>query len=324
MVIAEMFRSAPTGHDKAPSIKGLLIVAGGGLGFLLVGAHLMQAKSNWGMVTTIAGLIGLCIFVRGVVSRFSDRFVTSGLPLILVLCAGTWYFNNAAEIDLGRQDALKQAKAKANEDEQKFIEKIRQARTSWTPEQGVNEFVISGTVVGWLAVAPKVQVDTEYEADLGPKAERLIPIRIVMLNNSYRDAVLPSTGSDSIWRLEVRDSSEQIIAQWRVDVGLGDHVLGPAERREFQIPWDGRTTSGNLVGPGRYSVSLQPEATGSSASTKATIEIEDAGPIVTVQQSDIDRDLASHQETMRMMSDSIRMQQTLTNATTNLQSLRRY
>ena len=54
---------------------------------------------------------------------------------------------------------------------------------------------------------------------------------------------------------------------------------------------------------GRYSVSLQPEATGSSASTKTTIEIEDAGPIVTVQQSDIDRDLASHQETMRMMSD---------------------
>jgi hypothetical protein len=88
----------------------------------------------------------------------------------------------------------------------------------------------------------------------------------------------------------VQDSSGQIISQWRVDVGLGDHVLGPAERREFQIPWDGRTTSRNLVGPGRYSVSLQPEATGSSASTKTTIEIEDAGPIVTVQQSDIDRD----------------------------------
>jgi hypothetical protein len=119
-----------------------------------------------------------------------------------------------------------------------------------------------------------------------------------MLNSSYQDADLPSTENNSIWRLEVRDSSQQIIGQWRLDVGLGDHVLGPAERREFQIPWDGRTTSGNLVGPGRYSVSLQPEATGSSASTKATIEIEDAGPIVTVQQSDIDRDLASHQETM--------------------------
>jgi hypothetical protein len=72
------------------------------------------------------------------------------------------------------------------------------------------------------------------------------------------------------------------------------------------------------------SVSLQPEATGSSASTKATIEIEDAGPIVTGQQSDFDRDLASHQETMRMMSDSIPTQQTLSNATINLQSLRRY
>jgi len=59
----------------------------------------------------------------GVVSRFSDRFVTSGLPLILVLCAGTRYFNNAAEIDLGRQDSLKQARAKASEDEQKFVEK---------------------------------------------------------------------------------------------------------------------------------------------------------------------------------------------------------
>jgi hypothetical protein len=248
-VIPGRFANQVVRHGKAPGIKELLTAAGVGLGFLLVGAHLMQAKANWGMVTTIAGLIGLCIFVRGVVSRFSERFVTSGLPLILVLCAGTWYFNNAAEIDLGRQDALKHAKAKATEDEQIFVEKIRQARTSWTPEQGVNEFAVAGTVVGWLAVAPKVQVDTEYEADLGPKAERLVPIRIVMLNNSYRDADLPSTGNDSIWRLEVRDSSEQTISQWRVDVGLGDHVLGPAERREFQIPWDGRTTSGNLVGP---------------------------------------------------------------------------
>jgi hypothetical protein len=323
-VIPGRFANQVVRHDKAPGIKELLTAAGVGLGFLLVGAHLMQAKANWGMVTTIAGLIGLCIFVRGVVSRFSERFVTSGLPLILVLCAGTWYFNNAAEIDLGRQDALKHAKAKATEDEQIFVEKIRQARTSWTPEQGVNEFAVAGTVVGWLAVAPKVQVDTEYEADLGPKAERLVPIRIVMLNNSYRDPDLPSTGNDSIWRLEVRDTSVQIISQWRVDVGLGDHVLGPAERREFQIPWDGRTTSGNLAGPGRYSVSLQPEATGSSASTKATIEIEDAGPIVSMQQSDIDRDLASQQDTMRMMSDSIRMQQTLRNPTANLQSLRSY
>jgi hypothetical protein len=178
-------------------------------------------------------------------------------------------------------------------------------------------------LAGWRS-ALKCKVDTEYEADLGPKAERLVPISIVMLNSSYQDADLPSTENNSIWRLEVRDSSQQIIGQWRLDVGLGDHVLGPAERREFQIPWDGRTTSGNLVGPGRYSVSLQPEATGSSASTKATIEIEDAGPIVTVQQSDFDRDLASHQETMRMMSDSIRTQQTLSNATINLQSLRRY
>jgi hypothetical protein len=140
-------------------------------------------------------------------------------------------------------------------------------------------------LAGWRS-ALKCKVDTEYEADLGPKAERLVPISIVMLNSSYQDADLPSTENNSIWRLEVRDSSQQIIGQWRLDVGLGDHVLGPAERREFQIPWDGRTTSGNLVGPGRYSVSLQPEATGSSASTKATIEIEGAGPIVTVQQQD--------------------------------------
>jgi hypothetical protein len=34
-------------------------------------------------------------------------------------------------------------------DEQKFVEKIRQARTSWTPEQGVKEFVVAGTVIGW-------------------------------------------------------------------------------------------------------------------------------------------------------------------------------
>jgi hypothetical protein len=84
-------------------------------------------------------------------------------------------------------------------------------------------------VIGWLAIAPKVQVDTEHEADLGPKAERLIPIHIVMLNSSYQDADLPSTENNSIWRLEVRDSSQQIIGQWRLDVGLGDHVLGPAE-----------------------------------------------------------------------------------------------
>jgi hypothetical protein len=43
-----------------------------------------------------------------------------------------------------------------------------------------------------------------------------------------------------------------------------------------------------------------------------------------MQQSDIDRDLASQQDTMRMMSDSIRMQQTLRNPTANLQSLRSY
>jgi hypothetical protein len=122
-----------------------------------------------------------------------------------------------------------------------------------------------------------------------------------MLNSSYQDADLPSTENNSICVL-------------RCEILRSKLSVNGALMWDWVIMYLGQPSS----------VSLQPEATGSSASTKATIEIEDAGPIVTVQQSDLDRDLASHQETMRMMSDSIRTQQTLSNATINLQSLRRY
>jgi hypothetical protein len=323
VVLGEMFREAPRNDARPPRAREVVIGAAAGSGLLLLAAHLVEADSGWGIVAVLAGLTILLVTLYGALWRLAERFVTLGLPLIVIFGVGVGYFNNAQELERGRQDVARRAQEAAKAEEREFVEKIRQARSSWMPGAGVQEFRVSDAVVGWLTVAPKLELDTEYEATLGDGAKRQIPIRIVMLNNSYEDARLPRTPNGSTWRVEVRNSADEAVGLWSVDVGLGDAVLGPAERREFQIPWDGRTAQGALVDPGSYTVSLRPDVQGAAASVRSTIDIVDAGPIRTAQQSDMERQIQSHNETMRMLGDNIRAGQALDSAISTMQMLRR-
>ena len=322
VLLGEMFREASR-DAKPPSATEVIVCAVVGGGLMLLAAHLMKAKSDWSFVAMVAGLITLLVLLYGLLWRLARRFLRFGLPLVILLAFGVGYFNTAYQRELGERDKLRRAQEAAKAEEQEFVEKIRLARTSWTPEPGVQEFRVTDTVVGWLALDPKLEVDAEYEATLGAKAKRLIPIRVVMLNNSYEDARLPRTPDGSVWRIEARNPADQVVGRWSIDVGLGDSVIGPAERREFQIPWDGRTAQGDLVAPGNYVVSLRPDAEGIAVSAKSTITITDAGPIETVLPSDMERQIQSHNETMRMLGDNIRAGQMLDRMNSNMQMLRR-
>jgi hypothetical protein len=172
--------------------------------------------------------------------------------------------------------------------------------------------------VAWLAGAPRIEIDAEYEQALGDEAAREVPLRVAFLNDSFSalDAMSSRDVSVSGWRVGVRDGADRVLRLWRVD-GAKAEPLFPSQRRDFEVVWDGRDSDGALVGPGAYAYTLEVDNGGAGLTVRLPFEIVEVGP---EDELDVDSTTKYLQEQQRLM----RWQQTIDEGLRNLERMRSF
>jgi hypothetical protein len=203
---------------------------------------------------------------------------------------------------------------------------IENAKRPWQPGPGVAE-AGGGPMLVWLAVPPSVPVQEEYEKRLeqNGRAERLIPLDVVVLNNSFHDAALDTAANGGrLWKAWVtRDNSAGSFTEWTADWPEGKAVFYPARRADFAIDWDGRDRSGQLVPAGDYTVHLETAPIlpdGNSARLQAVCRIYEAGAVVVESPATaFPKQILQDQQLFEQMRRNTEMLQRL-----QFDSLRRY
>jgi hypothetical protein len=257
------------------------------------GAWLQYGGSPvWAVVVFFFGWLSAIGALAGLLHRASESW-KFWLPLVAVLGAATGVANHAHEEAKRRlyEEQRRQAELEAREKE--AAEALQKARRYWTPGSGVTE-LRSGRLHAWLAVAPQVAVDWPYEQD-NAAAARQIPIRLVMLNNSFEE-LAPQAGAGGRWTVQVRRGGEAI-ASWRQDLAPFERSFAPAEKREIEIYWDGRSASGPLAPPGDYTV----QASLDFGTLEAKLAIVDEGPEVILERDPVSLSLERQAENLAQM-----------------------
>jgi hypothetical protein len=203
------------------------------------------------------------------------------LPVVAVLGFALWVANHGYDQQLRVEAEERRRQEALAALEKKAADELKAARRTWNPGSGVVELQ-AGKLLAWLAVTPEVSVDWAYEQELAAGATRRIPVQLVMLNNSFED--LAPKGGSAAWRIEVRRGG-QAIAAWRQDADLFERVFAPAEKRQIDIQWDGRSTSGALAAPGDYLVAASLE--GIPGTLEMKLQIVDKGPEEIVERDPI-------------------------------------
>jgi hypothetical protein len=185
--------------------------------------------------------------------------------------------------------------------EERQARRLRELRHFWTadPTRGVAE-ANRGALRMWLAVSPKIEIDAPEEKSLGARAQREVPLRVVWLNDSFLP-VTPDTEAELTplgWMLQIRDAQGGLLRAWEHTVS-DPHALQPAERRDFKVTWDGRDGNGHLAAPGNYEVTVDVGFPDDTMTSHLSVEIEDAGEIVIVEEDPMTRTIRQQQEMMR-------------------------
>lgn len=171
-------------------------------------------------------------------------------------------------------------------------ESIRNEQTFWRPGLDVSE-AGAGPVLAYLAAADTVSIDWDYEIQLEEtdRASRRIPIKVVLLNNSFEDVRLAAlsglaiSGRDEhwLWRVWItRQGSGRIVREWVREVPASETLLFPIEKAEFDFDWDGRDDAGRLQPQGGYGLRLRTASVlpeGMEVEIAREIHIVDAGPV---------------------------------------------
>jgi hypothetical protein len=182
-------------------------------------------------------------------------------------------------------NARRQAQAKEEarrQEEEAAASILRSARRVWTPGEGVAE-AASGPLLSWIAVQPVVALDWKLERT-AEHPRREIPVRWVVLNNSFAEVPLTTRAGGSWWHVRVTArGSGATLAEWRQDESE-DASLAPAQRREWRLLWDGRNgRNGKLAAPGEYSVQSEVKGPWGVLEARVHFTLKDDGEVVTAR-----------------------------------------
>lgn len=202
--------------------------------------------------------------------------------------------------DLETEQSARRAQF-AKDREEKQARQLRELKHVWEadPARGVAE-ANRGALRMWLAVAPKVEIDAEEEESLGARGQREVPIQVVFLNDTFLP-VITDTETELTpqgWVMKIRDAQGGLLRSWEHEEAA-PHALQPAERRDFKVTWDGRDGQGRLAPTGSYEVTLEARFPDDTMTSRLSLEIIDAGPIVIVEEDAMTRTIRQQQEMMR-------------------------
>lgn len=245
---------------------------------------------------------GICIAsYRDALEARAPGWVRRGLWLAALgaAVACVYFPLQAAERQQAEETAIKEREAQ-------LAQAISELRKPWRADaaSGVAELVV-GRLTIWLAADPRIEVDAEYERDLGADARRDIPIRVVFLNDTFLP-VTPEAASGLTplrWAVEVRRAAGETLRAWPVEESAA-HALQPAERRDYQLSWDGRDDSGALLVPGEYEIAINVTTAAGDAQEVLPVHIVDSGPIDIVEV-DATTQYIRNQEAMMRWSQTL-------------------
>lgn len=218
-----------------------------------------------------------------------------------------------------REGALLEEQDARRRQEASFREELGRARHAWTadPARGVAEGT-SGRLSVWLAAAPRIEIDSEYERSLDEaQAAREVPLRVVLLDDAFAPLEPGAEAGVTVtaWSLTVRSGEEALRS-----FDFGDREarpLLPSQRKDFEVVWDGRDSAGELVPPGAYAWSLSVRTEDGALSVELPFEIADAGPVETVE---VDATRQYIEEQQRLLQ----WQRTTDEALRNLERMRNF
>lgn len=192
--------------------------------------------------------------------------------------AGVYFSQQAAEHWEAEQTAIKEREAQ-------LAQAINELRKPWRADtaSGVAELSLDRLTI-WLTAAHSIEVDTEYENELGTTARREIPIRVVFLNDTFLP-VTPEAAAGLTpmhWAVEVQNAAGATLRAWPVEESA-PRALQPAERRDFQLTWDGRDADGGLLAPGDYAIAIKVNTAAGDAQQTLPVRIVDSGPLEIVE-----------------------------------------
>lgn len=210
------------------------------------------------------------------------RFVVFWLPISMALSFASWAVYEPPT-PREKEAFLPETQAPSPT----FADLLARSRTHWETGGGVAEGT-AGPLIGWLAIEPMIEVDWIYEQDHRATARRSIPLRVVLLNNSFTDAEVAAAADTALWQVTITAvPSGEVIRTWDAPENAARRAFSPTERRDFRILWDGRNRAGDLVAPGPYVAQLTVASVNAEpAAIEIDVEftIEDAGPIVVVKE----------------------------------------
>jgi hypothetical protein len=214
------------------------------------------------------------------------------LAALILAATATYYAYGKAEQAVVEEDRIQKREAQV-------ARTLGELRQPWyaNPHSGVAELMRDRLKV-WLAATPSVEIDAEYERELGGDAQREIPIRVTFLNDSF----LPVTArmeaglTPLSWTVEVRGTDVGVLRKWNVEE-REPRVLQPAERRDYRLQWDGRDDEGKLVPPGDYAIVMVVTTADGQAAQTLPFNIRDSGPIAIVEV-DATTEYIRHQESL--------------------------
>jgi hypothetical protein len=283
--------------DPAPRVRELVTWAAAAMAalagsyFLAVHRHLVSA-----VALTVFPLGFLTTMLRNALDGWRRRWVRRGLwvaalgiAIVAIRIAGL-----EADRIMLLQDMKKEREAK-------LAQEITELRRPWSadPDRGVTELKM-GRLTVWLAAAPRIDIDAEYERELGEKAQREVPIRVVFLNDSFMPVTTEAAPALTPlhWSVKIQDADGGVLREWRIEPA-DPRALQPAERRDYQVAWDGCDGSGTLAPPGDYAVAIEVETAQGRAAQSLPLRIMDAGPSEIVEVDATTRYIQHQQEMMR-------------------------
>ena len=253
----------------------------------------------WGVFGTLSALLLFATFYpfllnfEGVVARFKPSRRKAAVGGTILIAAAAVLFCARADwlARLAEEEHIRAEKARVAAEKTAAKTFVRHRRP-WRPGRGVAEGA-AGPMLGWLAVETYISIDRDYERELEAKkgASRQIPIKVVLLNNSFEDAPLDTAtqgkaaaGGQRLWRVWVtRGGSTVVLREFTGAAMESRTVFMPTERADFTIDWDGRDVGGSLVPEGSYEVHLLSAplaATGARIDARVEFRIKDEGPRV--------------------------------------------
>jgi hypothetical protein len=247
----------------------------------------------------VAGMV-LFQFIEGYLVHFDIRSKENRVfGLLVMVTVPLLYLSSQADFREIEQSRLAGAPPRKEPQareavvaEHVAVESIRKEQTFWRPGWDVSE-AGAGPVLAFLAAVETVSIDWDYEMQLEQTdgASRRIPIKVVLLNNSFEDVRLAALSGQAIsgrdehwlWRVWItRQGSGRVVREWVRELPAPETLLFPIEKAEFDFDWDGRDDAGRLVPQGEYGLRLRtasvlPECL--EVEITREIRIVDAGPV---------------------------------------------